>query len=71
MLLCDAPRNTAVFVKEVNDENNYLMQHGITPGESLRVLSNYSTQPMLIKIRNSYIALDAFYTKYITVEFQK
>lgn len=69
MLLSEAPRNASVLIKEVNDKNNYLMQHGLTPGESLRVLSNYPTQPMLIHIRNGYMAIDSFYAQYITVEF--
>lgn len=71
MLLSEAPKNVIMKIKEIMDMNSLLMQHGITPGENLRVITNYSTQPMLIEVRNCFIALDHYYAKKILVEITK
>jgi Fe2+ transport system protein FeoA len=72
MLLSNTPSNTLVIITEVsNNKNSHLLQHGITPGQNIRVISNYPSQPMLIEVRNTYLALDAFYTNHIKVEIKK
>lgn len=69
LLLKNAPLNTVLEVKNViNCDNHLLLQHGIIPGEKLRIISNYSLQPMLIEVRNAFIALDNVYAISILVE---
>ena len=69
LLLKNAPLNQLLEVKNImNCDQHGLLQHGITPGEKLRIISNYAFQPMLIEVRNAFIALDNVYAVNILVE---
>lgn len=66
--LSSAPKNTELLVTEIITKDNVLLQHGIFPGESLKILSKHSMQPFLIEVRNSLIALDNVYANDIVVQ---
>lgn len=68
ILLLNAPVNKDLEIKEVLSGNNLLMQHGITPGEKIKIISKYSLQPLLLEVRDSFIALDHHYAHGILVE---
>ena len=67
--LCSAPSNTDLIVHQILEENiPVLWQHGVLPGERIKIISKNAFQPILVEVRNVLIAMDRLYAKNIVVE---
>ena len=75
--LCDAPKGKNLIICSLDnsssrqDSNISLLLHGLIPGQNIRVISNHSGQPMLIEVRNAYLALDPIHAIKINVELEE
>lgn len=70
MKLINAPINTCLIIKSVENNQLPLILHGICPGEHIQILSKFNTQPLRVKIRESFLAIDRKLAKTIEVDFK-
>lgn len=68
MKLLNAPLERFLIIKAVENDQIQLLLHGISPGEQIQIISKFKTQPLRIKVRETYLAIDRKLAMLIDVE---